>query len=99
MINIKQIHHAAYRCNDAKETVAFYKKYLNMELLVAIWARWSHLELSGVTWCHLEPSGVIWSRLGAILSHLGPYGLSGAIWSHLGSLGAIWSHLGSFGAI
>lgn len=36
MINLKQIHHVAYRCNDAKETVNFYKKYLNMDFLVAI---------------------------------------------------------------
>ena len=36
MIDIKQIHHVAYRCNDAKETVAFYKEYLNMDFLVAI---------------------------------------------------------------
>ena len=36
MINIKQIHHVAYRCIDAKETATFYKKYLNMELLVCI---------------------------------------------------------------
>jgi catechol 2,3-dioxygenase-like lactoylglutathione lyase family enzyme len=36
MINIKQIHHVAYRCHDAKETVEFYQEYLNMEFLVAI---------------------------------------------------------------
>lgn len=36
MINIKQIHHVAYRCKDAKETADFYKKYLNMDLLVCI---------------------------------------------------------------
>lgn len=36
MINIKQIHHVAYRCKDAKETAKFYKDYLNMELLVCI---------------------------------------------------------------
>jgi catechol 2,3-dioxygenase-like lactoylglutathione lyase family enzyme len=36
MINIKQIHHVAYRCHDAKETVEFYKEYLNMDFLVAI---------------------------------------------------------------
>ncbi|GGB91898.1 glyoxalase [Marinobacterium zhoushanense] len=36
MINIKQIHHVAYRCKDAKETVEFYKHYLNMDFLVAI---------------------------------------------------------------
>lgn len=35
-INIKQIHHVAYRCKNAKETVAFYKDYLNMELILAI---------------------------------------------------------------
>lgn len=36
MINIKQIHHVAYRCHDAKETVEFYQEYLNMDFLVAI---------------------------------------------------------------
>jgi catechol 2,3-dioxygenase-like lactoylglutathione lyase family enzyme len=36
MIKLEQIHHVAYRCNDAKETVEFYKKMLNMEFLVAI---------------------------------------------------------------
>ncbi|OPX54426.1 Catechol 2,3-dioxygenase [Oceanospirillum multiglobuliferum] len=36
MINIKQIHHVAYRCKDAKETVEFYRDKLNMEFLVAI---------------------------------------------------------------
>ncbi|MCO5143890.1 MAG: VOC family protein [Oligoflexia bacterium] len=36
MINIEKIHHVAYRCKDAKETVAWYRKYLNMDLLVCI---------------------------------------------------------------
>ncbi len=36
MIKIEQIHHVAYRCHDAKATVAFYKEYLNMDLLVCI---------------------------------------------------------------
>jgi glyoxylase I family protein len=36
MIKIEQMHHVAYRCKDAKKTVEFYKKYLNMELLVSI---------------------------------------------------------------
>lgn len=36
MIDIKQIHHVAYRCKDAKETVKFYQEKLNMELLVCI---------------------------------------------------------------
>lgn len=35
-INIKQIHHVAYRCKDAKETTEFYKEYLNMNLILAI---------------------------------------------------------------
>jgi len=33
-MKIKKIHHVAYRCNDAKETVEFYKKLLNMDLLL-----------------------------------------------------------------
>lgn len=36
MIDIKQIHHVAYRCKDAKETVKFYQDHLNMDLLVCI---------------------------------------------------------------
>jgi catechol 2,3-dioxygenase-like lactoylglutathione lyase family enzyme len=36
MINIKQMHHVAYRCKDAKQTVKWYQEHLNMELLVAI---------------------------------------------------------------
>jgi glyoxylase I family protein len=36
MIQLQQIHHVAYRCNDAKETVEFYQKHLNMELTVSI---------------------------------------------------------------
>jgi catechol 2,3-dioxygenase-like lactoylglutathione lyase family enzyme len=36
MIKLKQIHHVAYRCKDAKETVEFYQKHLNMDLLVCI---------------------------------------------------------------
>lgn len=36
MIKLEQIHHVAYRCNDAKETVEFYKEMLNMDFLVAI---------------------------------------------------------------
>lgn len=36
MIQIERIHHVAYRCKDARETVEFYRKHLNMELLVCI---------------------------------------------------------------
>ncbi len=36
MIKIEKIHHVAYRCKDAKQTVEFYNKYLNMDLLVCI---------------------------------------------------------------
>jgi len=36
MIKLEQIHHVAYRCRDAKKTVEFYQKTLNMEFLVAI---------------------------------------------------------------
>lgn len=36
MIQIEQIHHVAYRCNDARETVEFYKRFLNMDLMVCI---------------------------------------------------------------
>ena len=36
MVEVKRIHHVAYRCRDAKETVAFYKRVLNMELVLAI---------------------------------------------------------------
>lgn len=34
-IQIEQIHHVAYRCKDAKETVEWYKKNLNMDFILA----------------------------------------------------------------
>jgi len=36
MVKIEKIHHVAYRCKDAKETVEWYQKYLDMDLLVCI---------------------------------------------------------------
>jgi lactoylglutathione lyase len=33
---IKKIHHVAYRCKDAKETVEWYQKHLNMNFVLAI---------------------------------------------------------------
>jgi len=33
-MKIKKIHHVAYRCNDAKETVKFYKTVLGMDLML-----------------------------------------------------------------
>ncbi|MFD2207080.1 VOC family protein [Kiloniella antarctica] len=35
-MKIEQIHHVAYRCKDAKETVEWYRKYLNMDFILAI---------------------------------------------------------------
>jgi catechol 2,3-dioxygenase-like lactoylglutathione lyase family enzyme len=35
-MKIRKIHHVAYRCRDAKETVKFYRNVLNMDLLLAI---------------------------------------------------------------
>lgn len=35
-MKIEQIHHVAYRCKDAKETVEFYTKVLNMDFILAI---------------------------------------------------------------
>jgi glyoxylase I family protein len=35
-MKIQQIHHVAYRCKDAKETVEFYTRHLNMDFLLAI---------------------------------------------------------------
>ncbi len=34
-MNLKRIHHVAYRCNDAKETVDFYRNVLGMEFQLA----------------------------------------------------------------
>ena len=34
-MKIKKIHHVAYRCRNAKETVKFYKNLLNMDFLLA----------------------------------------------------------------
>lgn len=33
---IQKIHHVAYRCHDAKETVTWYQKYLEMDFILAI---------------------------------------------------------------
>ncbi len=35
-MKIQQIHHVAYRCKDAKETVHFYHQVLNMPFMLAI---------------------------------------------------------------
>ncbi|MEZ5646809.1 MAG: VOC family protein [Burkholderiaceae bacterium] len=35
-MKIQRIHHVAYRCRDAKETVEWYVKYLNMGFVLAI---------------------------------------------------------------
>lgn len=35
-MQLQKIHHVAYRCKDAKQTVEFYKKVLNMDLIGAI---------------------------------------------------------------
>ena len=35
-VELKRIHHVAYRCMDAKETVEFYQKVLNMGFVLAI---------------------------------------------------------------
>lgn len=35
-LKIEQIHHVAYRCKDAKETVDWYVKNLNMDFILAI---------------------------------------------------------------
>ena len=34
-MNIEKIHHVAYRCKDAKETVDFYERVLNMDFKIA----------------------------------------------------------------
>ena len=34
--NIRKIHHVAYRCKDAKETVEWYQKHLGMKFILAI---------------------------------------------------------------
>ena len=35
-MKIEKIHHVAYRCHDAKETVEWYMKCLNMDFVLAI---------------------------------------------------------------
>lgn len=35
-VNLQGVHHVAYRCNDAKETVEFYQQHLGMRFLLAI---------------------------------------------------------------
>ena len=36
MALIEKIHHVAYRCKDAKQTVEWYQKYLDMDFILAI---------------------------------------------------------------
>ena len=36
MMKIDRIHHVAYRCRDAKETVLWYRRMLNMDFVLAI---------------------------------------------------------------
>lgn len=36
MIQLQQIHHVAYRCKDARETMEWYSRMLNMKFLLAI---------------------------------------------------------------
>jgi len=36
MLKIEKIHHVAYRCRDARETVEWYRKMLNMDFVLAI---------------------------------------------------------------
>jgi lactoylglutathione lyase len=35
-MTIERIHHVAYRCRDARETVLWYQKYLDMDFVLAI---------------------------------------------------------------
>ena len=35
-VNLKRIHHIAYRCKDAKETVEFYQRVMGMDFKLAI---------------------------------------------------------------
>jgi catechol 2,3-dioxygenase-like lactoylglutathione lyase family enzyme len=35
-MSIQRIHHVAYRCKDAKETVLWYRKHLGMDFILAI---------------------------------------------------------------
>lgn len=35
-MTLRRIHHVAYRCRDAAETVAFYQKHLGMDFVLAI---------------------------------------------------------------
>ena len=35
-MEIERIHHVAYRCRDAKETVLWYQKMLHMDFVLAI---------------------------------------------------------------
>lgn len=35
-MNIERIHHVAYRCRDAKQTVEWYRKHLGMEFMLCI---------------------------------------------------------------
>ncbi len=36
MINVQRLHHVAYRCKDAKQTVEFYTRFLEMPFRIAL---------------------------------------------------------------
>jgi catechol 2,3-dioxygenase-like lactoylglutathione lyase family enzyme len=36
LVHIRKVHHVAYRCHDAKETVEWYRKHLGMAFVLAI---------------------------------------------------------------
>ena len=35
-MNLKRIHHVAYRCHDARETVEFYQRIMGMDFVLAL---------------------------------------------------------------
>lgn len=72
---IKKVHHVAYRCLDAKQTVEWYGKHLDMKFVLAIAEdEVPSTKLDEVKWEKLEE----WARTKRAPKH--------AAWMHDGSL-------------
>ncbi len=63
-MKIDRIHHVAYRCKDAKATVEWYVKNLNMEFVLAIAE-----DLVPSTKARIPTCMCFWTRVGATCWH------------------------------
>ena len=82
-MNIDRIHHVAYRCKDAKQTVEWYVKNLGMDFVLAIaedavpstgaperdcrWA-WAGTDVRCCSWIRTGPASTVWTRRTSVRS-------------------------------